>query len=67
MNADEPRCSFCGKTESAVARMVAGPTTDVAICNECVALVTEILREESGEPEPEPGAPGAGGQTSPSQ
>jgi ATP-dependent Clp protease ATP-binding subunit ClpX len=38
------RCSFCGKTQDEVKKLVAGPT--VYICNECVALCNDILREE---------------------
>jgi len=38
------RCSFCGKTEPQVRRIVAGP--DVYICNECVYLCLEMLSEE---------------------
>ena len=30
------RCSFCGKTQDQVSRMIAGP--GVCICNECVEL-----------------------------
>ncbi|MHB8961740.1 MAG: ATP-dependent Clp protease ATP-binding subunit ClpX [Saccharofermentanales bacterium] len=37
-------CSFCGKTEKEVVRLIAGP--DVFICNECVDLCTQILEEE---------------------
>ncbi len=61
-SADELRCSFCGKAQSEVAHIVCGPTPDIAICNECVTLSTEIMREESGEPPPAPGD-----QASPSQ
>lgn len=38
------RCSFCGKTQDEVKKLVAGPT--VYICNECVALCNNILKEE---------------------
>lgn len=38
------RCSFCGKTQSEVARMIAGP--GVFICNECVELCLGILDED---------------------
>src|ERR1041384_6495750 len=38
------RCSFCGKTQEEVKKLVAGPT--VYICNECVALCNDILKEE---------------------
>ncbi len=41
----EPRCSFCGRSQDEVARLIAGPD-DVYICNECVALCQEILEEE---------------------
>ena len=37
-------CSFCGKSESQVTRLIAGP--GVFICNECVALCDEILSED---------------------
>jgi ATP-dependent Clp protease ATP-binding subunit ClpX len=37
------RCSFCGKPRSQVESIVAGPTPEVAICNECVALCAEII------------------------
>ena len=34
-------CSFCGKTQEQVSRMVAGP--GVCICNECVELCKSII------------------------
>jgi ATP-dependent Clp protease ATP-binding subunit ClpX len=37
-------CSFCGKSEGQVSRLIAGP--GVFICNECVSLCEEILSEE---------------------
>lgn len=37
-------CSFCGKSESEVARLIAGP--GVFICNECIDLCDQILIEE---------------------
>lgn len=57
---DEVRCSFCGKTQSQVAKLVAGP--DAYICNECVQLCVDIIEEETGEPmngqsSPEPKEP----------
>jgi hypothetical protein len=36
-------CSFCGKARDEVSGIVAGPTTSIAICNECVSLCAEIL------------------------
>lgn len=40
-------CSFCGKSERQVMRLIAGP--GVFICNECVTLCEEILNDESSE------------------
>lgn len=37
------RCSFCGKPQSQVSRLVAGP--DVYICDECIAICQDILNE----------------------
>ena len=41
-------CSFCGKSQHEVKKLIAGP--NVFICNECVELCTDIIREESGVP-----------------
>jgi ATP-dependent Clp protease ATP-binding subunit ClpX len=41
------KCSFCGKTQEQVRRLVAGP--GVYICDECVALCNEIIGEEFDE------------------
>jgi ATP-dependent Clp protease ATP-binding subunit ClpX len=38
----DPRCSFCGKHHSHIAKLVAGPN-GVTICNECVDLCVEII------------------------
>lgn len=38
------KCSFCGKTQSQVRKLVAGP--GVYICDECIDLCTEIIQEE---------------------
>lgn len=38
------KCSFCGKTQEQVNRIVAGP--GVYICNECIELCSEIIEEE---------------------
>lgn len=40
------RCSFCGKTQDQVKKIVAGP--NVYICDECVSLCHEIVLEELG-------------------
>ena len=37
-------CSFCGKSQQEVRKLIAGPS--VYICNECVQLCDDILREE---------------------
>ncbi|MCR5686223.1 MAG: ATP-dependent Clp protease ATP-binding subunit ClpX [Lachnospiraceae bacterium] len=42
------RCSFCGKSEGQVRKMIAGPN-EVFICNECVDLCAEIVDEEEYE------------------
>ena len=38
------RCSFCGKTQEEVKKIIAGPT--VYICDECIGLCNEIMEEE---------------------
>src|ERR1041384_5551314 len=38
-------CSFCGKSQHAVRKLIAGPT--VFICDECVELCMDIIREEN--------------------
>jgi ATP-dependent Clp protease ATP-binding subunit ClpX len=38
------KCSFCGKTQEQVRRLVAGP--GVYICDECIELCQEIIEEE---------------------
>ena len=38
------KCSFCGKTQDQVRRLVAGP--GVYICDECIELCQEIIEEE---------------------
>jgi hypothetical protein len=37
----EPHCSFCGKSQTEVVRLIAGPS--VSICDQCVRLCAEIL------------------------
>ena len=45
-NTEQPiRCSFCGKRENQVERLIAGP--GVYICSDCVAACGELLREET--------------------
>ena len=38
-------CSFCGKSQNEVRKLIAGPT--VFICAECVELCTDIISEET--------------------
>lgn len=45
------KCSFCGKTQDQVRKLVAGP--GVYICDECIDLCTEIVEEELGTVEEE--------------
>lgn len=37
-------CSFCGKSQHEVRKLIAGPS--VYVCNECVDLCNDIIREE---------------------
>lgn len=40
-------CSFCGKSQNEVKKLIAGPS--VFVCDECVALCNDIIREENVE------------------
>lgn len=42
------RCSFCGKTQEQVARLISGPN-GAFICDECIDICAEILEEEAVE------------------
>jgi ATP-dependent Clp protease ATP-binding subunit ClpX len=53
------QCSFCGKSQDQVKRLIAGPNR-VYICDECVALCNEIIAEEQQHPR---GQPQSGGQS----
>ena len=44
---DDLSCSFCGKGQKEVKKLIAGPQT--YICNECVDLCTEIIEDEKSE------------------
>jgi ATP-dependent Clp protease ATP-binding subunit ClpX len=47
------KCSFCGKSQKQVKKLIAGP--GVYICDECIELCNEIIEEEfSGTEEPLP-------------
>lgn len=51
---DKLKCSFCGKTQDQVKKLIAGP--EVYICDECVELCNEILDEEFFETKDKEGA-----------
>lgn len=44
-------CSFCGKSQDEVRKLIAGPS--VFICDECVDLCNDIIREEIQDVEPQ--------------
>src|SRR5512136_1498654 len=44
---DQLRCSFCGKGQRQVRKLIAGP--GVYICDECIELCNEIVEEELAE------------------
>ncbi len=44
-DSDSLFCSFCGKNQKEVTKLIAGPA--VYICNECIQLCSEIIEEES--------------------
>lgn len=48
---DEPRCSFCGRTQNEVQKLISGP--GVYICDECINVAQHILEEETKEESPE--------------
>ncbi len=50
---DRMKCSFCGKPQAQVRKLVAGP--GVYICDECIELCSEIVEEELAAEEPRPG------------
>lgn len=50
MSRYEFKCSFCGKRQQEVKKLIAGPNKEgydqIFICNECVDLCNEIIAEE---------------------
>lgn len=46
------RCSFCGKHQDEVKKLLAG--NDALICNECVAIAARKMKGTSDEPWPTP-------------
>ncbi|GAA3422470.1 ATP-dependent Clp protease ATP-binding subunit ClpX [Streptosporangium vulgare] len=57
------RCTFCGKSQRQVMRLIAGPG-GVCICDECVELCNELIEEEFGETSGSSGS-GPGGPPKP--
>src|SRR5438046_8580013 len=47
-------CSFCGKSQKEVKKLIAGPT--VYICDECIGLCNDIIAEEVEKDEPTAGS-----------
>ena len=47
---DKIRCSFCGKSQDQVRKLIAGPN-GAYICDECVDICAEIIEEEFEEEE----------------
>lgn len=41
----KPRCSFCGKTQDEVSKLIAGPS-NVFICTDCIQLCNVLIRDE---------------------
>ena len=50
---DVAKCSFCGKTQQQVGKLIAGP--GVYICNECIDLCNDIIEEEGARSRPPEG------------
>ncbi len=42
---EQLRCSFCGKSQNEVKKLIAGPS--VHICNECVSVCNEIIADDA--------------------
>lgn len=51
---DSLRCSFCGKAEATVGKLISSPTAHprAYICNECVAICASIIADDQAPPEP---------------
>jgi len=47
INGPDCTCSFCGKNQDEVEKLIAGP--DVFICDECIELCNEIVLDKEGE------------------
>jgi ATP-dependent Clp protease ATP-binding subunit ClpX len=65
VSGDAPRCSFCGKDQSEVRRLIAG-LDDAYICDECLRLGSEVLAEEGiGDGSASAGSPASGAPRTP--
>jgi ATP-dependent Clp protease ATP-binding subunit ClpX len=56
-------CSFCGKSQHEVRKLIAGPS--VFICDECIELCNDIIRDEASTAEPASTANKSGGLPTP--
>jgi len=45
-NKENPACSFCGRTQDMVMRLISSPAADVFICDECIEACSEILEND---------------------
>jgi ATP-dependent protease Clp ATPase subunit len=45
----DPECSFCGKPQSQIKKLLCRAGTDIAICNECVCLCMIAIGHEDRE------------------
>jgi ATP-dependent Clp protease ATP-binding subunit ClpX len=52
MTSAKLRCSFCGKSEDQVKRLVAG--AKALICDQCVAVADRIMKKAPDDPETKP-------------
>jgi ATP-dependent Clp protease ATP-binding subunit ClpX len=52
MTSAKLRCSFCGKSEDQVRRLVAG--AKALICDQCVAVADRIMKKAPDDPETKP-------------
>ena len=51
MEQTPPKCSFCGKSQMAVRKLIGSQSNDAYICDECIDLCNEIIIEEIAEQE----------------
>ena len=53
-NNDKLVCSFCGKPQDLVMRLISSPSADVFICDECIEACSEIIESDYRDLEPAP-------------